>query len=174
MYENRVPKGKIIFDAGDVRSTIDDDLLEKSSNCAQKADSLRQELLGKLGDVRGTRSNLQNTLLHYFLSCGINKEEIAELILDDAVANRAMELRERDRTDEGRIYTSTTSLGFLTVHLGNFVRGRKYTLPAAYAEFFDERDNAGVGPMVQSLARSRGHLILLNEAYELIDPEIAY
>ena len=71
--ENRAPEGKIIFDAGDVRSTIDDDLLEKSSTSAQKAESLRQELLGKLGDVRGTRSNLQNALLHYFLLCGINK-----------------------------------------------------------------------------------------------------
>ena len=36
VYENRVSKGKIIFDAGDVRSTIDDDLLEKSSTCAHK------------------------------------------------------------------------------------------------------------------------------------------
>ena len=174
VYENRVPKGKIIFDAGDVRSTIDDDLLEKSSTFAPKADSLRQELLGKLGVVQGTRSNLQSALLHYFLSCGIYKEEVGELILDDTVANKAMELRERDRTDEGHNCTSKTSLGFVAVNLGNFVRGRKYTLPAVYAGFFDEPDSAGVGPMAQSLARSRSHLILLNEASELLDSEIAY
>ena len=64
VYEGRVPKGKIIFDAGDVRSTVDDSLLEKSSNAAQKADSLRRELLEKLESVRGTRSHLQNSLLH--------------------------------------------------------------------------------------------------------------
>ena len=42
VYMNRAPKGEIIFDAGDVRSTIDDNLLEKSSTAAQKADGLRQ------------------------------------------------------------------------------------------------------------------------------------
>ena len=169
VYVNRVPKGKIVFDAGDVRSTIDDNLLEKSSFAAQRADSRRQELLGKLEDVRVTCSNLQNALLHYFLSCVINKEEVGELILNDAVACRAMELRERDRTDDGHIYTSNNSLGFLTVNLG-----AKNTLPAVYAELIDERDSAGVGPMVQSLAGSRSHLILRNEASQLVDSEIAY
>ena len=135
MYEHRFPKGKIIFDAGDVRGTIDDDLLEKSSTCAQRADSLRRESLGMPGDVQGTRSNLKNALLHYFLSYGINKEEIGELVLEDVVSQRGMEVRERDRTDEGHIYTSKASLGFLTVHLGNFARGRKYTLPAVCADF---------------------------------------
>ena len=96
VYMNRVPKGKILFDAGDVRSSIDDNFLGKSSTAAQRAGSLREELLGKLEDVPGIRSNLQNALLHYFLSCGINKEEVGELIRDDAVASRAMELRERD------------------------------------------------------------------------------
>ena len=86
--------------------------------------------MGKLGDVRGTRSDLQNTLLHRFLSCGFNKEEVGELVLEDAVANRAMELREKDRTDAGHIYTSKNSLGFLTVNLSNFATRRKYTLPA--------------------------------------------
>ena len=80
-------------------------------------------------------------MLHYFLSCGINKEEVGELILDDAVATRAMELGERDLTDDGHIYTSKNSLGFLTVNLGDFVRGRKNTLPAVYAAFIDERDH---------------------------------
>ena len=103
-----------------------------------------------LGDVQGTRSNLQSALLHYFLSRGINEEDIGELILEDVVAQRGKEARERDRTDERHIYTSKTSLGFLTVNLGNFARGRKYTLPAAYAECVTTRDNAGVGPMVQS------------------------
>ena len=120
VYENRVPKGKIIFDAGDVRSTIDDNLLEESSNAAQKADSLRQEVLGKLEDVRATRGNLQNALLTHFLSCGINREEVGELILEDAMASKAMKHRERDRTDDGHGYTSKNALGFLTVTLGNF------------------------------------------------------
>ena len=90
------------------------------------------------------------------------QEEVGKLILDDAVGSRAMEFRESYRTDDGHIHASKDSLGFLTVNLGNFVRGRKTTLPAVYAELIDERDSAGAGPMVQSSARSRSHLILLN------------
>ena len=60
VYAHRLAKGKIIFDAGDVRSTVDDDLLEKSSTCAQRADRLGRELLGMLGDVQSTCRNLQN------------------------------------------------------------------------------------------------------------------
>ena len=106
VYEGRVAKGKIIFDAGDVRSTVDDVLLEKSSNAAEKAESLRRELLEKLESVRGTRSALQNSLLHNFLSCGIKKEEIGELTLDHPEVDKAMEHRERDKTTDGHVYTS--------------------------------------------------------------------
>ena len=167
VYDGRVAKGKIIFDAGDVRSTVDDSLLEKSSNAAQKADSLRRELLEKLESVRGTRGTLQNSLLHNFLSCGIDKEEIGELVLDHPEVNKAMEHRERDKNTDGHVNTSKLNLGFLTVNLGNFVRGRKNTLPAVYADFIDEKDDAGVGPMVKCLARSKSHLVLLNEASQL-------
>ena len=124
VYEGRVAKGKIIFDAGDVRSTVDDSLLQKSSNAAQRAESLR----------RGARH----------------------------------------QTTDGHVYTPKLSVGYLTVNLGNFVRGRKCTLPAVYANFIDEPDDSGVGPMVKSLARSKSHLILLNEASQLVDSEIDY
>ena len=60
------------------------------------------------------------------------------------------------------------------MNLGNFVRDRKNTLPKVYAGFIDELDDSGVGPMVKSLARSKSHLILLNEASELLDSEVAY
>ena len=60
------------------------------------------------------------------------------------------------------------------MNLGNFVRGRKNTFPKVYAGVVDELDDSGVGPMVKSLARSKSHLILLNEASELLDSEIAY
>ena len=174
VYEGRVGQGKIIFDAGDVRSTVDDVLLEKSSNAAEKAESLRRELLERLESVRGTRSALQNSLLHTFLSCGINKEEIGELTLDHPEVDKAMKHRERDQTTDGHVYTSKIGLGYLTVNLENFVRGRKSTLPKVYAEFIDEPEDSGVGPMVKSLARSKSHLILLNEASELLDSEVAY
>ena len=163
VYEGRVSKGNIIFDAGDVRSTVDDVLLEKSSNAAERAESLRRELLEKLESVRGTRSALQNSLLHNFLSCGINKEEIGELTLDHPEVDKAMQHRERDQTTDGHVYTSKIGLGYLTVNLGNFVRGRKSTLPKVYAEFIDELDDSGAGPMVKSLARSKSHLILLDQ-----------
>ena len=174
VYEGRVSKGKIIFDAGDVRSTVDDVLLEKSSNAAEKAANLRRELLEKLESVRGTRGTLQNSLLHHFLSCGIDKEEIGELTLDHPEVEKTIQHRERDQTTFGHVYTSKIGLGYLTVNLGNFVRGRKNTLPKVYAGIVDELDDSGVGPMVNSLARSKSHLILLNEASELLDSEIAY
>ena len=104
----------------------------------------------------------------------INKEEIGELMLDHPEVDKAMEHRERDQTTDGHVYTSKISLGYLTVNLGNFVRGRKSTLPKVYAEFIDQPDDSGVGPMVKSLARSKSHLILLNEASELLDSEIDY
>ena len=69
---------------------------------------------------------------------------------------------------------SKIGLGYLTVNLGNFVRGRKNTLPKVYAGIIDELDDSGVGPMLKSLARSKSHLILLNEASELLDSEVAY
>ena len=174
VYEGRVSKGKIIFDAGDVRSTVDDVLLEKSSNAAEKAANLRRELLEKLESVRGTRGTLQNSLLHHFLSCGIDKEEIGELTLDHPEVEKTIQHRERDQATFGHVYTSKIGLGYLTVNLGNFVRGRKNTLPKVYAGIVDELDDSGVGPMVKSLARSKSHLILLNEASELLDSEIAY
>ena len=173
-YEVRVSKGKIIFDAGDVRSTVDDVLLERSSNAAEKAANLRRELLEKLESVRGTRGTLQNSLLHHFLSCGIDKEEIGELTLDHPEIEKTIHHRERDQTTFGHVYTSKIGLGYLTVNLGNFVRGRKNTLPKVYAGVVDELDDSGVGPMVKSLARSKSHLILLNEATELLDSEVAY
>ena len=169
VYEGRVSKGKIIFDAGDVRSTVDDVLLERSSNAAEKAANLRRELLEKLESVRGTRGTLQNSLLHHFLSCGIDKEEIGELTLDHPEIEKTIHHRERDQTTFGHVYTSKIGLGYLTVNLGNFVRGRKNTLPKVYAGVVDELDDSGVGPMVKSLARSKSHLILLNEATELLD-----
>ena len=101
--------------AGDVRSTVDDVLLEKSSNAAEKAESLRRVLLERLESVRGTRSALQNSLLHTFLSCGINKEEIGELTLDHPEVDKAMKHRERDQTTDGHVYTSKIGLGYLTV-----------------------------------------------------------
>ena len=95
-------------------------------------------------------------------------------MLDHPEVDKAMEHRARDQTTDGHVYTPKLSLGYLTVNLGNFVRGRKCTLPAVYANFIDEADDSGVGPMVKSLARSKSHLILLNEASQLVDSEIDY
>ena len=145
------PRARSIFDAGDVRSTVDDVLLERSSNAAEKAANLRRELLEKLESVRGTRGTLQNSLLHHFLSCGIDKEEIGELTLDHSEVEKTIHHRERDQTTFGHVYTSKIGLGYLTVNGGNFVRGRKNTLPKVYAGVVDELDDSGVGPMVKSL-----------------------
>ena len=174
VYENRVSKGKTIFDAGDVRSTIDNDLLEKSSICAQKADSLRQESWksSEMFEVPAVTCKMRCFTTSCRMASAKRKSasSFSKMLWPTGPWNseRGIELM------KGTFTHRRLHLDFLTVNLGNFVRGRKHTLPAVYAGFLDERDSAGVGPMVQSLARSRSHLIFLNEASELIDSEIAY
>ena len=48
-------------------------------------------------------------------------------------------------------------------NLGNFTRGRNAALESACATFLDER-NTHLGPLVVGFARSKSHLILLQEA----------
>ena len=60
------------------------------------------------------------------------------------------------------------------MNLGNFIRGRKKTVPAKHAQLVDKKDDSGVGPLVKSLARSKSHIICLLEASTLDIEEVAY
>ena len=172
VYMGRKSKNDIVFRAGDLRSTYDEELLEKSSDAGLRVERARKKLYEKLLSEGGTREQLQNAMLHYFLACKITAEEAGDLILEDEKAYR--KANEDIRQDGPPVYTSKDSLSILTVNLGNFIRGRKKTVPAKYAQLVDKKDDSGVGPLVKSFARSKSHIICLLEASTLDIEEVAY
>ena len=72
------------------------------------------------------------------------------------------------------LYTSKEALGILTVNLGNFVRGRKKTVPGKFVAHVDRKDGDNVGPLVKSLARSQSHIACVLEANNVDLEEVAY
>ena len=69
-----------------VRSTYDEELLEKSSDAGLRVERAHKKLYEKLLAEGGPREQLQNAMLHYFLSCKIAAEEAGDLILEDEKA----------------------------------------------------------------------------------------
>ena len=170
VYMGRVSKNDIVFRAGDLRSTYDEDLLEKSSDAGLRIERAHKKLYEKLLSEGGTREQLQNAMLHYFLACKITAEEAGDLILEDEKAYRQGNI---DIMQDGPlVYASKEACPFSprTWQL----RGRKKTVPAKYAQFVDRKDDSGVGPLVKSLARSKNHIICLLEALNLDIEEVAY
>ena len=172
VYMGRKSKNNIVFRAGDLRSTYDEDLLEKSSDAGLRVESAHKKLYEKLLSDGGTREQLQNAMLHYFLACEITAEEAGDLILED---EKAYHQSNADIMQDGPpVHTSKEGLSILTVNLGNSIRGRKKTVPAKYAQFVNRKDNSGVGPLVKSLPRSKSHIVCLLEASNLDIEEVAY
>ena len=131
----RKSKNDIVFRAGDLRSTYDEELLEKSSDAGLRVENAHKKLYEKLLSEGGTREELENAVLHYFLACKITAEEAGDLILEDEMAYHQGNI---DVMQDGPpVYTSKDTLSILTVNLGNFVRGRKKTVPAQYAPHID-------------------------------------
>ena len=172
IFMTRKSKKEICFRAGDARSTFDEDLLEKSSAIGIASEMAQKKLYDKLLSEGGTRTHLQNAMLHYFLACKISVEEVGDLILED---EKVLIKEEQDLERDGPpIYTSKDGLSFLTVNLGNFVRGRKNSLPSKFADLIEQQHEDGVGILVKSLARSKSHMIILLEAGSLNMQEAAY
>ena len=121
-----------------------------------------KKLYEKLLSEGGTQNELQNAMLHYFLACKITAEEAGDLVLEDERAYH--ETNTNIMLDGPPLYTSKEALSILTVNLGNFVRGRKKTVPDKFAAHVDRKDNNGVGPLVKSLARSQSHIACVLEA----------
>ena len=74
------------FRSGDVRSTLDDQLMEKASNVKETALEVQDALLEKVKELPesgkpATRAELMNAMLHYFLAAGIDEEDIGDLSL---------------------------------------------------------------------------------------------
>ena len=85
-HMGRKSRNEISFRAGDLRSTYDEDLLEKSSDAGLRVEQTHKQLREKLLAKGGTRKHFQNTMLHYFLACKIAAEEVGDIILEDEEA----------------------------------------------------------------------------------------
>ena len=149
VYMGRKSKNDIAFKAGDVRSTYDEELLEKSSDAGLRVERARKKLYEKLLSEGGTREQLQNAMLHYFLACKITVEEAGDLILEDE--KEYFKGSEDILRDGPPVYTSKDYLPILTVNLGNFIRGRKKMVPAKFREGQDQGQalRQGQGPEVR-------------------------
>ena len=75
VYMGRKSNNDIAFRAGDVRSTYDEELLEKASDAGLRVERARKKLYEKLLSEGGTRGQLQNAMLHHFLAFKIAVEE---------------------------------------------------------------------------------------------------
>ena len=84
VYMGRKSKNETAFRAGDVRSICDEELLDKSSDSGLRVERAhKNKLYEKLLAEGGTREQLQNATLRYFLACKIAVEEAGDLILED-------------------------------------------------------------------------------------------
>ena len=172
VYMGRKSKNDIVFRAGDLRSTYDEELLEKSSDAGLRVGNAHKKLYEKLLSEGGTQAELQNAMLHYFLACKITAEEAGDLVLED---EQAYHQANTDIILDGPpVYTSKEALSILTVNLGNFVRGRKKTVPEKFAAHVDRKDYNGVGPLVKILARSKNHIACVLEASNVDIEEVSY
>ena len=172
VYMGRKSKNDIVFRAGDLRSTYDEELLEKSSDAGLRVGNAHKKLYEKLLSEGGTQEELQNAMLHYFLACKITAEEAGDLVLED---EQAYHKTNNDIMLDGPpVYASKEALSILTVNLGNFVRGRKKTVPEKFAAHVDRKDYNGVGPLVKSLARRKSHIACVLEASNVDIEEVAY
>ena len=172
VYMGRKSKNDIVFRAGDLRRTYDEELLEKSSDAGLRVENVHKKLYEKLLSEGGTLEELENAMLRYFLGCKITAEEAGDLVLED---EQAYQQGNTDIMLDGPpVYTSKDTLSILTVNLGNFVRGRKKTVPAKFAQRVDRKDYDGVGPLVKSLARSKSHIACVLEASDVDYDEMTY
>ena len=80
-----------------------------------------------------------NAMLHYFIGCSVSLSEIGDLSLDKIpdpwVHNFGLH-----KDDPIPIYTLRSSCTILTVNLGNFIRGRKRTMPLVHRDVINKSD----------------------------------
>ena len=169
----------VIFRAGDYRSTLDTNLLERSSNVREKILEVQVSLLEKLQELKqssrgASRTELMNAMLHYFIGCSISLSEVGDLSLDKIPDPRVHNFGLHE-DDPIPIYTSRSSCTILPVNLGNFIRGGKRTVPSVFRDVIDESmDEETVCPLVKSLAQSKSHLFCLCEAATLNEEELSH
>ncbi|CAE7386490.1 der, partial [Symbiodinium necroappetens] len=83
IYQRRPDRLDVIFRTGDVRSTLDDKLMERASSSQAAAMEAYDALLEKVKELHNdgraaTREELLNAMLHYFLGVGVDEEDIGD------------------------------------------------------------------------------------------------
>ena len=176
IYDRRPERLDYVFRSGDVRSTLDDQLMAKASDVREAALGVQENLLQKVKELHesgnpATREELLNAMLHLFLSAGVDEEEVGDLSLDK-MPNPQLFRYGLGEDGPVPIYTSKTKYTALILNLGNFIRGRKKTAPSAFSDYI-EYDSSGDsrGALIKSIAQSKSHLFMLCEATNVTQGE---
>ena len=158
---NRFPaKKEVVFRSGDVRSTLDDQLMEKASNVKETAWEVQEALLEKAISLSesgnaASREELMNAMLHFFLGSGVDEEEIGDLSLEKMPIPQ---LHRFGLAGDGPVpvFTCKSKYAALIVNLGSFSRGRKQTAPSAFSAHLEyDYSQPSKGSLVKSLAQSK-------------------
>ena len=129
IYERRPTRHQVIFHSGDIRSTLNDALMEKASAIRETAletqDALR-ERVKELSDTGNpaTCEELMRAMLHYFLAAGVDEDEIGDVSLDK-MPNPQLHRFGLAEDAPVPVYTCKSKYTALIANLGSFVRGRE-------------------------------------------------
>eukprot|EP00439_Symbiodinium_sp_Y106_P014425 s3642_g2.t1 len=138
IYSRRPSKGDVVCRSGDVRSTLDDQLMEKASDVKETALEVLEALQERVKDLSesgnpATREELMNAMLHYFLAAGVDEEDIGDLSLDKIPSPQLHRFGLAEDSPVP-VFTRKSKYAALIV---NFVRGRKQTAPFAFSQHLD-------------------------------------
>ena len=176
IYERRPNRSKVVFHSGDIRSTLNDALMEKASAIKESALEVQEALRGRVKELSDTgnlaaREELMNAMLHYFLAAGVDEEEIGDLSLDK-MPNPQLHRLGLAEDSPVPVFTCKSKYAALIANLGSFIRGRKQTAPSAFSDYLDfDSTRPSKGSLIKSLAQSKSHLFMLCEASEINSEE---
>eukprot|EP00439_Symbiodinium_sp_Y106_P038507 s5091_g4.t1 len=121
-----------------------------------------------------TREELLDAMLRYFLSVGVDEDDIGGLSLDK-MPNPSLFRFGLAEDGPVPVYTSKSKYAALILDLGNLSRGRKHTAPSAYSDLNDYDSYGGSrGTLITSIAQSKSHLFMLCEASEISKGELDF
>eukprot|EP00439_Symbiodinium_sp_Y106_P045258 s5128_g5.t1 len=179
VYSRRPSKGDVVFRSGDVRSTLDDQLMENAADVKKTALEVLEALQERVKELSesgnpATREELMNAMLHYFLAAGVDEEDIGDLSLDKIPSPQHHRF---GLAEDGPVpvFTCKSKYAALIVNLGSFVRGRKQTAPSAFSQHLDyDYSRPSKGSLVKSLAQGKSHLFMACEASEINQKELEF
>ena len=143
VYNRRPHHHDVVFRSGDIRSTLDDQLMEKASTVMESALEVQDALLERVEELSdtgnpATREELMNAMLHYFLAAGgVDEEEIGDLSLDKMPSPQLHRFFGLAEDAPVPVFTCKSKYAALIVNLGSFIRGRKQTAPSACSAYLD-------------------------------------